>query len=48
MWLNLNKKEAERFFDFEMAEIIAKTSTSFPRIAWREGVTYLNRFFKAG
>jgi hypothetical protein len=47
MWLKLSKKEAKKFTEFDMHEIIKKTSTSFPRIAWRESVTYLNRYFKS-
>lgn len=46
MWLKLTKAQAKKFADFDLSDIIAKTSTSFPRVAWRESVTYLNRFFK--
>lgn len=46
MWLKLGAREAEIFNDFDMRGVVQKTSTSFPRIAWRESVTYLNRYFK--
>jgi hypothetical protein len=48
MWLKLKEPEAKTFKHFNMKDIISKTSTSFPRVAWRESVTYLNRFFKTG
>jgi hypothetical protein len=47
MWLKLSEKHASVFRDFNMHDIVKRTSTSFPRIAWRESVTYLNRYFKS-